>query len=55
MEKVGGKLDNNYRSANKIFWQTIRRLHNKRTPVATLIKDSEASKVHSKSLKRLLL
>ena len=28
-----------YRAANKVFWQTIRRLRGKRTPVATFIED----------------
>ena len=33
-------MDTDYRSANKVFWQTIRRLRGKLTPVATVIKDT---------------
>ena len=33
-------MDSNYFSANKVFWQTIRRLHGKRSSVTYFIKDS---------------
>ena len=36
-EKFGQKLDSDYRSVNKVFWQTIRCLRGKQTPVATFI------------------
>ena len=39
-KEFGQKLDTDYRSANKIFWQTIRRLRGKQTPVATFIEDT---------------
>ena len=39
-EEFGQKLDTDYRSANKTFWQTIRRLRGKRTLVATFIEDT---------------
>ena len=35
-------LDTDYRSATKIFWQTIRRLRGKQTPVATFIEDTNS-------------
>ena len=31
-----------YRSANKVFWQTIRGLLNKQTPIPTFIKDANS-------------
>ena len=31
-----------YRSVNKVFWQTIRRLYGKRTPVATFIEHANS-------------
>ena len=34
------RLDSNYFSANKVFWQTIRRLRGKRSSVTYSIKDS---------------
>ena len=33
-------MDSNYFSASKVFWQTIRRLHGKRSSVTYFIKDS---------------
>ena len=39
-KEFGQKLDTDYPSANKVFWQIIRCLHGKRTPVATFIKDT---------------
>ena len=39
-KEFGQKLDTDYRSANKVFWQTIRRLPGKRTPVTTFIEDT---------------
>ena len=39
-EKFGRRLDSNYFLANKVFWQTIRRLRGKRSSVTYSIKDS---------------
>ena len=39
-EEFGRQLDFNYFSANKVFWQTIRRLRGKRSSVTYSIKDS---------------
>ena len=39
-EEFGCRLDSNYFSANKVFWQTIRRLRGKRWSVTYSIKDS---------------
>ena len=39
-EELGKSLNIEYRSANKVFWQTIRCLGGKRTPVATFIVDT---------------
>ena len=39
-KEFGQKLDNDYRSANKVFWTTLRHLRGKRTPVATFIEDT---------------
>ena len=39
-EEFGRQLDSNYFSANKVFWQTIRRLRGKRSSVSYSIKDS---------------
>ena len=39
-EEFGRRLDSNYFSANKVFWQTIRRLRGKRSSVTYSIKDS---------------
>ena len=39
-EKFGRRLDSNYFSTNKVFWQTIRRLCGKRSSVTYSIKDS---------------
>ena len=38
-EKFGCRLDSSYSSANKVFWQTIRRLHGKSLSTTTTIKD----------------
>ena len=38
-EEFGRRLDSNYFSANKVFWQTIRRLRAKRWSVTYSIKD----------------
>ena len=40
LKEFGQKLDTHYRSANKVFWQTIHRLRGKQTPVATFIKNT---------------
>ena len=40
MEEFGCRLDSNYFSANKVFWQTIRRLRGKRSSVTYSIMDS---------------
>ena len=48
-EEFGQNLDTDYRSANQVFWQTLRRLHGKQTPFATFIKDTNGeSKGHPK-------
>ena len=39
MEEFGRRLDSNYFSANKVFWQAIRRLRSKRSSVKFSIKD----------------
>ena len=39
-EEFGQKLDTDYRLANKVIWQTMRRLRGKQTPVATFIEDT---------------
>ena len=39
-EEFGRRLDFNYFSANKVFWQTIRRLRGKRSSITYSIKDS---------------
>ena len=39
-EEFGRRLDSNYFSANKVFWQTIRRLRGKRSSIMYSIKDS---------------
>ena len=39
-DEFGRWLDSNYFSANKVFWQTIRRLRSKRSSVTYSIKDS---------------
>ena len=36
-------MDSNYTSANKVFWQTIRRLRSKRSSVTYSIKDSDGN------------
>ena len=42
-EELGRRLDSNYFSANKVFWQTIRRLRGKRSSVTYSIKDSDGN------------
>ena len=39
-KEFGRRLDSNYFSANKVFWQTIRRLRGKRSSVTYSIKSS---------------
>ena len=39
-EEFGRRLDSNYFSANKVFWQTIRRLRGKRSSITYSIKHS---------------
>ena len=39
-EEFGRRLDSNYSSANKVFWQTIRRLRGKSLSTTTSIEDS---------------
>ena len=40
LEEFGRRLDSNYFSANKVFWQTNRRLRGKKSSVKYSIKDS---------------
>ena len=42
-EEFGRRLDFNYFSANKVFWQTIRRLRGKRSSITYSIKDSDGN------------
>ena len=42
-EEFGRQLDSNFSSANKVFWQTIRRLRGKRSNATASIKDSAGS------------
>ena len=42
-EEFGRRLDSNYFSANKVFWQTIRRLRGKRLSITYSIKDSDGN------------
>ena len=42
-KEFGRRLDSNYFSANKVFWQTIRRLRGKRSSITYSIKDSEGN------------
>ena len=42
-EEFGRRLDSNYFSANKVFWQTIRRLRGKRSSITYSIKDSDGN------------
>ena len=39
-EEFGRRLDSNYFSGNKVFWQTVRRLRGKRSRATYSIKDS---------------
>ena len=41
LKEFGRRLDSNYFSANKVFWQTIRRLRGKRSSITHSIKDSD--------------
>ena len=42
-EEFGHRLESNYKSANKVFWQTVRRLRGKRSHTTTSIKDAEGN------------
>ena len=42
-KEFGRRLDSNYFSANKVFWQTIRRLRGKRSSITHSIKDSDGN------------
>ena len=42
-EEFGGRFNSDYFSANKVFWQTIRRLRRKRSSVTYSIKDSDGN------------
>ena len=42
-EEFGLRLDSNYFSANKVFWQTIGRLRGKRSSITYSIKDSDGN------------
>ena len=42
-EEFGRRLDSNYFSANKVFWQTIRRLRGKRSSITYSIKDFDVN------------
>ena len=42
-EEFGRRLDSNNFSANKVFWQTIRRLRGKRSSITYSIKDSDGN------------
>ena len=42
-EEFGRRLDSNYFSANKVFWQTIRRLRGKRSSITYSIKDFDGN------------
>ena len=42
-EEFGHRLNSNYTSANKVFWQTIRRLRDKRSNATNSVKDSEGN------------
>ena len=39
-KEFGERLDDDFKTANKVFWQTIRRLRGKRSRVAFFIEDS---------------
>ena len=53
-EELDRRLDSNYFSANKVFWQTIRRIRGKRSSVTYSIKDSagniltDENEIHSR-------
>ena len=36
-KKFGEKLDDDFKMANEVFWQTIRRLHGKKSQAAFFI------------------
>ena len=42
-KKFGHILESTYKSANNVFWQTIRRLRGKRSNTTTSIKDAEGN------------
>ena len=42
-EEFGRRLDSNYFSANKVFWQVIRRLPGKRLSIMYSIEDSASN------------
>ena len=42
-EEFGRRLDSDQRTANKVFWQTIRRLRGKKSNTTASIKDSEGN------------
>ena len=42
-EEFGRRLDSDFFSANKVFWQTIRRLRGKRSSITYSIKDSDGN------------
>ena len=39
-KEFGERLDDDFKTANKVFWQTIRRLRGKRSQAALFIEDS---------------
>ena len=39
-KEFGERLDDDFKTANKVFWQTIRRLRGKRPQAALFIEDS---------------
>ena len=41
-EQLGQKLNIDYRAANKVFWQTVRCLRGKQTPIATFIEGANS-------------
>ena len=57
-KQFGERLDDDFKTANKVFWQTIRRLRGKRSRAALYRRfkwcDSERSRCYFESVKRLL-
>ena len=49
-EEFGRRLDSNYSSANKVFWQTICRLRGKNLSTTTSIKDSAGNMLRDKNV-----